>query len=153
MTISKHQWKHAKDHRAALMGAIADSKAANPGCRLGVGGTWAGPKTLFDDERTSDLAAWISETIGLTDISAWGVEHAEGDNLAPHDHIKSHKGGTNQIAGVYFLQSGGKGDAFCREGQDIKPKAGMLLTFPADLRHWTAPATKSRLSIAFNARA
>lgn len=147
--LKTHKFKDALRHRSAIVAAIGRQKAASPSSKLGIGGSWAGPKTLFADPDTAPLAEWLQSIIpgNPEQIDAWGVEHAIGDSLAPHDHIKAGPNAINAWAGVYFIQSGG---LFCYGQTDHKPKAGTALIFAADMIHWTQPATQARTSIAFN---
>lgn len=153
------EWSGAARARARLMAAFEAHRAQHRGSSLGAGGSWAGPKTLFDDfeRQTRSLRDWIMSLLPGDQawrISAWGVLHLPGDALIEHDHVRSHRGGKNVWAGVYWLSGGVAADAFCwRSGGDVgrtAPVVGSAVVFPADMPHWTEAATEERRAIAFN---
>ncbi|MDJ0631089.1 MAG: hypothetical protein QNJ44_22720 [Rhodobacter sp.] len=159
--LKLHRWRRARKAFKGLERAFEAHRASHLGGTLAVGGSWAGPKTLFDDcpEPTIGLRKWLATLLpaGSWTIDAWGVLHQVGDRLTPHDHVKSHRGGNNLWAGVYWLDPAGDGDLFCyRMAADlveVAPVAGAALLFPADLVHSTTPATQARRAIAFNVQA
>ena len=154
--VSPIKWEGHERHSDDILAAIDASRAATGKSTLGVGGTWAGTKDLFNDNRCDALHEWLRTIVPSKPehIDAWGVAHSVGDVLAPHDHINSQHGGVNEWAGVYFMADGTRGDGLCFEEQKpIKPAAGHAVIFPANLIHWTKPAKADRLSIAFNVRA
>lgn len=153
------KWPGAVRARNKLMAAFEAHRAEHRGSALGAGGSWAGPKTLFDDfeKETRSLRGWLLSLLPGDQswrISAWGVLHMPGDALAEHDHVRSHLGGENVWAGVYWLAGGAKADAFCwRSGGEVgrlAPAAGSAVVFTADVPHWTEAATGERRAIAFN---
>lgn len=152
--IAVHKWSGAKRAIPGLRAALEAHMARNKGSALAVGGTWAGPKNLFDDPAFDGLAGFIRSVVpGEPErIDAWGVMHMPGDSLAMHDHAKAVGGGDNVLAGVFWLDNGEENDAFIYgdDMAELMQVAGALVVFDAKMMHGTKPATARRMSIAFN---
>lgn len=106
------------------------------------------------------------------DCDGWINVNPTGAYNTPHDHPG------NLWSGTYYVATPDGGDAHDQSGRiefidsrsgladnlvkapfaaskcGIRPKAGMLLIFPANLLHWVHPnaAAEDRVTIAFNAR-
>lgn len=138
---------------ADLMAALDDMRAAMPGSKLGVGGSWASAKTLFEAQSFKALAKPIKAALPCkaVHLDGWGLICEPGDVIAPHNHARSHRGLANDYAGALYLTDG---DAFmAAEGDDaaeVIPQPGMCLIFAATLMHWTPPASGKRYVISFN---
>ncbi len=132
-----------------------------PGSQLGVGTGWSGPKILQDHPAFSDVRPLLEAAIAralppdetMLDLCAWGNVMKPGDVVSDHDHQKSHLGGPNRLAGVFYLSGGS--NFFLRIEQEhyaIRPVAGLLIIFGADKPHRVDPAKEERISISFNVR-
>lgn len=167
--IQIHQWDDAYEQRDALRLAIQAQRKASPHSHLGVARNgkarqrgWTGPKTLFDDPLTHELRDWLVSLIPepVQGIDAWGFVLEQGDYVQPHNHLKSHRGGRNAWAGVYYVrlpQGSGRFSVEGPHGVDEHPEVseGTAIVFPATMEHWVTvhEASEPRVSIAWSARA
>ena len=143
-----------------LLEAIRAAKLESPRSFLGVGGSWASPKTLHEDPRLLELLEFIrAALVGFVGyVDCWAVELRPGDEIKPHDHVRSHRGGSNTWAGVYYVSVAFSETSELRFQKGIKGfdtrliMPGVLYTWPADLQHWTTPSSAPRTAIAFSAK-
>lgn len=156
--ISICAWPGAAANRAALLQAVERSQDAHPDSALDVGTGWSGPKDLFDDGTTFSLVAWLQTILPQLPlqwrIHGWGNVMQEGDEVRSHNHRRSHLGGANVWAGVYYLEIPPGSSALETELGPVPARDGLAITFPADLTHWVRPqpVRARRVSIGFNVR-
>ena len=82
-TVRRIAWPAYNEHRNVIRAAVWASRNATPHSQLGVGGSWAGPKTLFEDRRTHQLRDWIKSNLteDIEHIDAWGTMMQAGDKF------------------------------------------------------------------------
>lgn len=136
----------------------------DPSSQLGVGTGWSGAKTFVEDFCDCFAAKWLEAAIQTVlgaaagywfDVSVWANIMRAGDECRIHDHKRSHKGGENAWAGVFYVAGDdlqlhlGSGPVYCME-----PEIGELVAFPADTLH-AVPAyqgNEARISLAFSGK-
>lgn len=156
MTIIRVVWPDAADHKARILEAISWQRQHLHG-RLGVGGTWAGPKNLHMDSRLLPFVTWLRARTSMNDLLLWGLVMEKGDEIRLHGHMKR-IGGPNRVAGAYFLDlPSGAGQFYF--GHDLGPAdppyaEGEAVIFAADIEHGVTVhhQDESRITIAWSAR-
>lgn len=159
--IIRAAWPDAADHKTGMLEAIARQRKQLRG-RLGVGGTWAGPKTLGLDIHMAPLMRWLragpAQSPGLNDLLMWGLVMERGDEIQAHGHVER-IGGPNRVAGVYFLDLPTDAGQFYFEDLALDIMAepcveGEAVLFHASIRHGvTAHQIEApRITIAWSAR-
>lgn len=148
-------WSQGRTCNHFLRNLAYDQSRKQPGSKLGVGTGWSGSKTFFDLEGTERLSSFIGSLIPGREISAWANIMLSGDRVEPHNHRRSHLDGENELAGVYYLTSGGENLILHTSPRiALEPAESMLVIFPAELIHEVEPcrSTEPRISVAFNAK-
>ncbi len=169
--IKRIRWPDAERHKASLLEAIAAQRKKGGG-RLGVGGTWAGLKTLHDDTRLFPFVDWLRraardrmEVNRHLVLEMWALVMRKGDSIDVHDHAMSRYRVRNAWSGVYWLTLPvGSGRLFFpsliiagiripTETATVKDALeGDGITFPATLKHGVTghQSTEEWISIAWN---
>lgn len=159
--MQTHVWNDFTDQVGPLGAAIEDARREWPHSQLAVMNGWSSPKVLFDDERTHLLRDWLAALLpddAAWELSGWANIMEQGNGILVHDHARSHLGGDNEWAGVFWLTApkGSSPLLFHDDGAalEIKPKAGAGIVFAATMPHEAASQRVAgrRVSIAFNAR-
>ena len=159
MTVSTHLWSDAARHAGPLLAAIAAARAREPRSSLDVAGGWSGSKNLQADPRVHPLRDWLAALLpdGTWELALWGKVYSRLDGVRAHDHAKSHRGGLNTHAGVYWLYvpPGSQPLQFPDLEIMVVPAAGTVCLFDALDVHEVAAhrGAEQRVSIGFNVRA
>lgn len=157
---SVHQWGHAQREFSDLRLAVSKSHRANPTTKLSVGTGWSGQKTLFDDSLTHALQHFITHFLPkhvAYQLSAWANIMRIGDAITRHDHVRSHLGGHNEWAGIYYVLVSQRAALLTVHAEPdvvITPKEGKLVMLSADCEHSVEEQSEDtlRISIAFNVK-
>ena len=172
-----------------MLGWIMSNKQNSPGSHLGVSKAWSSDKNLFLTGPWPDLIRHIFRKVYLVkgrdgeyvlnpvddvQICAWANVMEKGHKVLAHDHVRSHHGGMNCLAGIYYVSApkrsapiifypnglyegrlhGGRIDAVAETSEVYAPQEGVLFLFPHDLIHMvpTHQLDEPRVSIGINIR-
>lgn len=156
------RYPDADEQNPLLAAAIERQRQRIPTGAIEVAtGAWAGSKDLFErDPATHPLRDWIESLLeGHYQLDAWGFIVQRGQRVELHDHRRSHRGGLNAFAGVYYIEYPPQSGQLIAEGADTDKedpvRPGDLVIFDATFRHEITEhaASARRVSIAFNAQA
>lgn len=123
------------------------STRSSPGNNVG---GWRSGNDFIHWPLASSLLAQIGTSIAGRVLQAWAVMHRDGSFHNWHTHDGSIR------TGVCYLTSGGGRTMFQHDDgtvEAVAPERGLLVVFPASLRHRTEPHTGGhpRITVAFNA--
>ncbi len=156
MNVTKVRWPEAESYNHLLLQIVLKEQERDPTSRLGVSNGWASAKNLFNIPETQPLVDFIKSNLAQAcTVSGWGNILEATQYIEPHDHINSHLGGVNLFAGVYYIQVPKVAVLSFERGKELSHEtleAGDLVLFSSGQRHFVAPATGRRVSIAFNAK-
>lgn len=153
-------WADARQHRDALLAAVAIARRETEGSKLGVGSGWSGPKDFLGRPEAQALGRYVRGALpaGAWQIDAWANVMRSNDSILLHDHVRSHRGGENAWSGVYYLSMPPRTAPLLLHLPNgilpIAAREGTLIVFPANIEH-EVPAFMfdgERISIAFNAK-
>lgn len=188
--ITRHPFEKAEEEKAAMVGWINHLKKEDPTSRLGVHrGGWSSDKSLFETGPWPDLVHHIFKRVYLVkgwdedyllrpsesvQVCAWANVMEKGERVLAHHHIKSHHGGLNCLAGIYYVSSpeGSAPIIFRPDGpypsgsprvpiagrdetsEVYAPEEGVLFLFPPDLIHMVPvhQLDEPRISLGINIR-
>ena len=175
--ITTHLFPGAEAEKASMKSWIRERREIDPTSSITPSSGWSSAKNLFDSGPWSRLLSFILGRIeypasmlvprpGIVqlpawEVSAWGNVMNKGQRVLFHHHERSHKGGKNYAAGVYYVDAppGSAPIIFWPEGytgtavpQEIED--GLLVLFYAGLCHSVPahPIKAERISVAFNIR-
>jgi len=175
--ITTHLFPGAEAEKAAMKSWIRERRELDPTSSITPSSGWSSVKDLFEEGPWTRLLSFIlgrieypasmlvpePGTIQLPtwEVSAWANIMTKGQRVLFHHHERSHKGGRNYAAGVYYVDAppgsapiqfwptGYVGPEITQEIED-----GLLVLFPAALCHSVPdhPIKEDRISVAFNIR-
>lgn len=165
MILASHRTSFPPAYLDALAAAVFAQAEATPHSSLSVGTGWSGPKTLFANPAFDGLRALVDDiaqnaTGESFEWCAWANIMRRGDRVDWHAHERSHLGGPNVLAGVFYLtQPDARAGLFCYTDANgdigwLSPERGLLVVFTADTAHKVTrhDSDAPRISIAFNGR-